>query len=944
MTNLQASDLSGLKEANTIKVLHVDDDQSIQEITKLMLLDLDERFEIDDAPSVDEGLRKLKSKKYDVVVSDYDMPQKDGLQFLKVLHEQNNEIPFILFTGKGREEVAIKALNLGANGYINKQGNPETVYGELAYGIRTCFKHKKSDELLRKNQAELKAIVDNAPLGIATSDSNMRFKSANEAFCKIVGYSEDELQKRSFRDITYPKDITVSNNEMQELICGNIPYFSQEKRYVRKDGNVIDCKVIVSAIRDNEGKPVLFVAELEDITERKFVQDAIRRSEEKYRQLVESSNDGIFTIDLSAKVNWANNYGMKMLGYSDSDLPVSLLKLIPAKYLLKTMKLFYDGLRGKVVTDPFDLEVYTKSRERIPVSYKGTLLHDEEGKVTGVLGIIRNFQEKRKMEKSLVVSEDRFQDLVETTGEFIWETDSQGRYTYCSPQIEKIWGLKPEEMLGKTPFDMMPPRDKELALKLFGVKSGSPKPFRGFQTTACDNLCNLIFVETNGVPFFDDKGSLLGFRGVSRDVTKWKKAEEKLLEALAKTALREKEVSAFLDSTRAVLNNSDFAVSAKMIFDNCKNLIGATAGYVALLSDDGSENMVLFLDSGGLSCMVDASLPMPIRGLRETAYRTCKVVYENDFSKSDWMKFMPKGHVQLRNVMFVPLVVDGKAVGVMGLANKSGDFTERNALVGAGFGEYAAMALNNSWKLKSIEDHQKNLEILNEKLRVVGSLTRHDVANKLMSAESNLYLLRKRIGDNPDLAKYLDNMDSSLTSSERIFEFSRLYERIGAEKPSQENVFGCFNQAVALMPNLGGVEVVNECKGLVVVADSLLKQLFYNFIDNSLKHGEKVTQIRLHYTEDGKGVKLFYEDNGVGVHENNKSKLFEAGFTTGKGSGFGLYLVKKMMDVYGWTIIEEGEQGKGAKFIITIPRLSNYQKEDCQNLKGVFESDPIKGV
>jgi signal transduction histidine kinase len=80
--------------------------------------------------------------------------------------------------------------------------------------------------------------------------------------------------------------------------------------------------------------------------------------------------------------------------------------------------------------------------------------------------------------------------------------------------------------------------------------------------------------------------------------------------------------------------------------------------------------------------------------------------------------------------------------------------------------------------------------------------------------------------------------------------------------------------------------------------------------------------MRLHYAKDGEGVKLFYEDNGVGVPEANKAKLFDKGFTTGKGSGLGLYLIKKMMDVYGWTITEEGEPGKGAKFTITIPKIN----------------------
>lgn len=112
---------------------------------------------------------------------------------------------------------------------------------------------------------------------------------------------------------------------------------------------------------------------------------------------------------------------------------------------------------------------------------------------------------------------------------------------------------------------------------------------------------------------------------------------------------------------------------------------------------------------------------------------------------------------------------------------------------------------------------------------------------------------------------------------------------------------------------------MNECEGLTIVADSLLRQLFYNLIDNSLKHGEKVTQIKLHFIKEVGQVKLFYEDDGVGVPEANKLKLFHEGFTTGGGTGLGLTLVKKMVEVYGWNIKEEGEQGKGAKFVMTIP-------------------------
>ena len=93
-------------------------------------------FEIDTACCVDEAFKKLSTGKYDVVISDYEMPQKNGLDFLKELREQKNDIAFIIFTGRGREDVAVQALNLGADCYLNKNGSPEAVYGELSHAIK----------------------------------------------------------------------------------------------------------------------------------------------------------------------------------------------------------------------------------------------------------------------------------------------------------------------------------------------------------------------------------------------------------------------------------------------------------------------------------------------------------------------------------------------------------------------------------------------------------------------------------------------------------------------------------------------------------------------------------------------------------------------------------------------------------------------------------------
>lgn len=172
----------------------------------------------------------------------------------------------------------------------------------------------------------------------------------------------------------------------------------------------------------------------------------------------------------------------------------------------------------------------------------------------------------------------------------------------------------------------------------------------------------------------------------------------------------ETQLHAVIKGARAILEKQTFTESARAIFDLCRELTGAISGYVALLSDDGHENEVLFLEAGGMPCSVNPDLPMPIRGLRATAYKTHRAVYENDFMSSQWIQYMPAGHVTLRNVMFAPLNLEGKTVGIMGLANKPSDFTDEDADIASVFGELAAIALSNSRSLDLLTEKTVSLE------------------------------------------------------------------------------------------------------------------------------------------------------------------------------------------------------------------------------------------
>lgn len=112
-----------LKEKKPIRVLHVDDEPCLLKIAR-QCLEMEGQFHVDTASSVEQALEKIKKESYGAIISDYQMPGKDGLEFLKELGESGNDIPFIIFTGKGREELVIKALNLGADHYVNKKATP----------------------------------------------------------------------------------------------------------------------------------------------------------------------------------------------------------------------------------------------------------------------------------------------------------------------------------------------------------------------------------------------------------------------------------------------------------------------------------------------------------------------------------------------------------------------------------------------------------------------------------------------------------------------------------------------------------------------------------------------------------------------------------------------------------------------------------------------------
>ncbi|MFA5366090.1 MAG: PAS domain S-box protein, partial [Candidatus Bathyarchaeia archaeon] len=284
---------------NKLRILHVDDDCGFLEVAK-QILELEGKFEVETAASVDEAFLKLADGVFDAVVSDYEMPGKNGLDFLGELKENKADVPFILFTGKGREEVAIRALNLGADGYHNKQGSPETVYGELAHLVRLAVERSKST---LKITADALAF-ENVENAIVTADQTQTITSWNRAAEVVFGWSAKEAIGKKLEDLFVPIQIDVS---FQEVACAiqEKGRFCSEVAYKNRKGQLRYGELTVISQLSSCGKPVGSTIVCHDITEHKKAEEELRLSRQKLMLHFERTPLGVIEWDINFKVtNW----------------------------------------------------------------------------------------------------------------------------------------------------------------------------------------------------------------------------------------------------------------------------------------------------------------------------------------------------------------------------------------------------------------------------------------------------------------------------------------------------------------------------------------------------------------------------------------------------------------------------------------------------------------
>ena len=399
---IEVNDLAASKKS-PIRILHVDDDPSLREITKLMLQDFDGSFEIDNVCCVTEAFEKIGNHRYDAIVSDLEMPQKNGLEFLKELREQKNDIAFIIFTGRGREEVAVNALNLGADRYIDKNGSPETVYCELANAIIKIVERKKTKNLLVESESKYRTLVEESLQGILIARGlPPRIVFANSAMSKMLGYTVEEFNSFSPQEVMnliHCEDREVFFNRFKDRMLGIQKESSLDFRAVRKDGLIVWMQASSNRIQYH-GQPALQAMFL-DIDERKKSEEIVRKSETKYRELANSLPGIVFEAKLTGELEFVNDRALELSGYSDEDFKkgLNVLQFLVPEDRQKVMQRIQLLLVGGGHI-PAEYVFLRKDGTTFPALIT-TTLRISENMATGLRGFVIDITEHKKVEEEL---------------------------------------------------------------------------------------------------------------------------------------------------------------------------------------------------------------------------------------------------------------------------------------------------------------------------------------------------------------------------------------------------------------------------------------------------------------------------------------------------------------------------------------------------------------
>jgi len=314
---------------STISILYVDDDPILLELGKVFL-ERSGNLSVDTISSGHQAIDMVDQKQYDAIISDYEMPQMDGIALLQKIRECHGEIPFVLFTGRGREEVVIKALNCGADSYLQKGGNATAQFVELENTIKKHVERRKAEIALEISEQKYRLLVDNAQEGICVLQHEI-VVFHNPKFVDLfqkAGAFTHEMLTQSIFDSFHPDDQEMMRERFHRRINYGEIFEGYPFRVIDSFGAVHWFEVH-AVMTEWNGNPATLNF-IRDITEQHNLKSVISENETRYQELINSLPKTILEINEDLNLTFINRAGLDIFGYEIEDLhkPLSAMDLV----------------------------------------------------------------------------------------------------------------------------------------------------------------------------------------------------------------------------------------------------------------------------------------------------------------------------------------------------------------------------------------------------------------------------------------------------------------------------------------------------------------------------------------------------------------------------------------------------------------------------------------
>jgi len=723
----------------------------------------------------------------------------------------------------------------------------------------------------------------------------------NEAYCRYFNKTRDEIIGKKFVPRLPPEDQNLVRDHFASLTKEH-PTAIVTHRIVLPDGRIRWQRWSDRAIFGENGTLTEYQSVGRDVTEQKRAEIALIQSERQLADIINFLPDATLVIDRQGKVIAWNRAIEEMTGILAADMvgkgdyeyaipfygvrrPILIDLIFESEDTIARQ--YYGILHQKGALLIAETDLPQLKGKRAVLWGKASPLYDVTGTIIGAIESIRDVTGRREMEDAIKDRELQLNSFMQTLpiGVFRNTPGIDGVNIMANPVVATMHGFETLEEFRKyrvaelyaDPFERQKISDRLIHEGRLSNVEIRLKKKNG----------ELFWARLSSIAVPGLDGNVACFDGVLEDITEQKQAEE---------ALRKSETSLASIFRAAPVG---IGLVADRVLIRVNDRICEMTGY----SQDelvGKNSRILYPTDEEYDYVGTVKYAM----IRDRGTGTVE---------TRWMR---KDGI-IRDILLSSTPLDPSVVsaGVMFTALDITDRKTAETRLRAAYQQLTDTEEELRGKYDELTRAEETLKEANRKLHLLSSITRHDILNKVSVLLGNLEHAKTKSQD-PTMAVYIAKLESAAMAIKEQIEFTRVYQDLGSHEPQWHNL----HQVISRLQVPPLLSMHADLPPVEIFADPIFKKIFYNFLDNAIRHGQKVRTITVSTRDGPQGLVISWEDDGVGIPAHEKEKIFSKDY--GKHTGLGLFLAAEICSVTGITLQETGEPGKGARFELLVPHGS----------------------